>query len=77
MTSYTTIDIDSEIGKQLPVINIFYYRYNGKIIRVHEREIWNRLPKDKRHIYKSIISLPDFSWTKRASLVQLLKAISE
>lgn len=77
MTSYTTIDIDNEISKQLPVINIFYYRYNGKIIRVHEREIWNRLPKDKRHIYKSIISLPDFSWTKRASLVQLLKAISE
>ena len=77
MTSYTTIDIDNEIAKQLPVINIFYYRYNGKIFRVHEREIWNRLPKDKRHIYKSIISLPDFSWTKRASLVQLLKAISD
>ena len=77
MTSYTTIDIDNEIGSQLPVIRIYYYRYKGKIFRVHEREIWNRLPKEKRHIYKSIIALPDFSWTDRKSIVQLLKAISD
>lgn len=77
MTSYSTIDLESEDDRQLPVIHIFHYRYKGEIIKVHEREIWRRLPKDKRHIYKSIISLPTFSWVDRASLVQLLKAITD
>lgn len=77
VTSYTTIDLENEADRQLPIIYLYYYRYNGKVIKVHERDIWNHLPKDKRHIYKTIISLPDFSWTRRESLVQLLQAITK
>ena len=73
--STTTIDLTTEDDMKFPVIDWFFYYYNGKIIRVHEREIWRNLPKDKRRIYKTIISQPNFSWTKKESLVELLKAI--
>jgi len=76
VTSYSTIDLESEDDRRLPLIHIFYYRYNGEIFKTHEREVWRRLPKDKRHIYKSIISLPDFTWVHRESLVKLLKGIT-
>lgn len=76
-TSYSTIDLEGEGEHMLPLIRNYYYRYNGELVRVHEREISRRLPKDKRHIYKSIISLPTFTWTDKNSLVQLLKAITE
>lgn len=77
VAAFSTIDLESEDERQLPVIRIYHYLYNGKMIRVHEREIWNKLPKDKRHMYRSIVSLPDFSWTSRSSLVQLLRAITD
>ncbi len=77
VTSYTTIDLEAEDDRRLPMIHIFYYLYNGKLIKTHEREVWRVLPKAKRHIYKSIISLPDFKWVDRQSLVKLLNAISE
>lgn len=76
-TSYTTIDLESEDDRTLPLIRVYYYRYNNEIIKVHEREIKRRIDKEKMHMYKSVISLPDFSWVRRESLAQLLKAISD
>lgn len=75
--SYSTIDLTPTDGMQLPVIHNFYYLYNHKIIRVHERDITRVLPKSKKHAYKSILALDDFSWTSAKSLMQLLRAITE
>ncbi len=74
--SFTTIDLENQEDMSLPLIRQFYYLYEGKIIKVHEREISRRLPKSKRHLYKSVMSLPDFSWVDVASLMKMLKAIS-
>lgn len=76
-TSYATIDLEPEDDRTLPLIRVFYYRYNNEIIKVHEREIKRRVAKEKMHMYKSILALPDFSWTRRESLIKLLKAISD
>lgn len=77
LLQYTTIDLSTEDDYLLPLIDIFYYQYNGKIVRVHERDIWRALPKDKRRLFKTIIGKDDFSWTKEESLMELLKYISE
>ena len=74
--SYTTIDLNNG-DNALPIINHFYYMYNGEIIKVHERELSRILPKSKRRIYKTIISMDGFQWVDRKSLVTLLEAISK
>lgn len=74
--SYSTIELEQQEGIQLPIINHFYFLYNGKMIRVHEREISRLLPKDKRRLYKTVIGDDKFSWVDAESLLRLLKAIS-
>ena len=74
--SYSTIDLEQRDSIQMPVIEHFYYLYEGKFVRVHEREISRLLPKEKKRLYKTIISLDDFSWIDKKSLLKLLKAIS-
>ena len=71
----STIDIEEEKEIDLPTIDKFFYLYNGKFVPVHERNIIRVIPKDKRHIYRSVISLPDFKWTDKDSLIQLLKVL--
>jgi hypothetical protein len=75
--SYSTIDLTAYEDQELPIIYIFYYLYNGKLVRVHEREISRLLDKEKKRRYKTILSLPEFNWTDRESLVNLLKAITD
>ena len=77
--SYSTIDLSKSEDIQMPIVPHYYYLYNGELIRVHEREISRRLPKDKeiRRMYKTIISMNDFTWVDKESLMKLLKAISE
>jgi hypothetical protein len=74
--SYSTIDMENRDSIQMPVIERFYYLFDGKYIKVHEREISRLLPKEKRRLYKTIISQDGFSWIDKQSLLQLLKAIS-
>ena len=72
-----TVDINNEDDYKLPIIPVYYMFYNGKMLKVHERTLWNRLPKDKRRFFKTITEQPDFNWTDDAQLMKLLKAISE
>ncbi len=73
--STATIDISTEDDYQFPLIDIFYYRFNGKFVRVHERNLQRVLTKEQKRIMKSHIMLPDFSWTKEESLLKLLKGL--
>ena len=75
--STTTIKLNNEDDYKLPVIPVYYMLYNGKILKVHERTLWNHLPKDKRRIFKTIVGMDNFNWTNDAQLMKLLKAISE
>jgi hypothetical protein len=74
--SYSTIDLEHRDSIQMPVIEHFYYLYEGQFIRVHEREISRMLPKEKRRLYKTVISQDDFSWVDKDSLLKLLRMIS-
>lgn len=73
--STTTIDISSEDDYLFPLIDIYYFRYKGKFVRSHERNLGRALPKDKQRMLKTFVNMPDFSWTDEQSLLRLLKAL--
>ena len=76
--STATTDLNTEEDYKFPIFSHYYYFYNGEVIKVHEREISNHLPKDKelKRKYRTIIGLDSFRWTDEASLIKLLQAIS-
>lgn len=73
--STATIDISTEDDYNFPLIDIFYFRLNGKFIRTHERTLERVLPKEKRRILRTYENMEGFSWTDSESLLKLLKAI--
>jgi hypothetical protein len=75
--STATIDISTEEDYQFPLINIYYYRLNGKFVRVHERNLFRVLNKEQRRMLKTYMSLPDFSWSNEEMLKKILKALQK
>jgi len=75
--STATIDISTEDDYNFPLIDIFYYRLNGKFIRTHERILERTLSKEKRRMLRTYENMEGFSWTDSDSLLKLLKAIHE
>ncbi len=75
--STTTIDINTEEDYKLPVFRHFYMQLDGQMVKVHERELNRKLNKEQRAMMKRIMALPDFSWQREETLMQLLKAISK
>ncbi len=76
MLSSTAITINED-DIDLPYTHVYYYRYRGKWLRVHERDIDHALPRSKREAYKVALSMPGFSWTDPHSLMDLLRSISD
>lgn len=73
--STATIDISTEDDYNFPLIDIFYFRLNGKFVRTHERILERALPKEKRRLLRTFENMEGFSWTDRDSLLKLLKAL--
>ena len=73
--STATIDISTEDDYNFPLIDIFYFRLNGKFVRTHERILERALPKEKRRMLRTFENMEGFSWTDRDSLLKLLKAL--
>lgn len=71
----TSIDLNNEEDYLFPLINIYYYRIDGKFVRCHERSLSHILDKEKKRIMRTFVTLPDFSWTDEQSLLKLLKGI--
>jgi hypothetical protein len=59
-----------------PLVNIYYFKLKGKFVRCHERELYRHVPKDRRHDYEVALSMPNFSWTSRQSLMDVLRSIT-
>ncbi len=75
MVSVSSIDLIPDEDKHYPLAKYYFYFIDGKALTVNERSLATIVPKDKRRIFKSIISFPDFSWGNPQSLKRLLKAI--
>lgn len=71
----TSVDLNGEEDYMFPLINLYFFRLNGKFVRCHERMLGQMLDKEKKRLMRSYISLPDFSWTDDKSLMKLLKGL--
>ncbi len=72
--SYTSIDLQDDV--QMPLVNHYFFRLNGKFVKAHDRELSRMLSKEQKRRMKTIMATDSFSWVDRDSLVRLLKAIS-
>ena len=73
----TTMDFNTSEDYKFPLIDLFFYRLNGKYVKCHERNLQYMLNKDKekKRIIRTFCSMKDFSWTDKDSLLKLLKAL--
>lgn len=75
MVSFSPIDLIADEDRLYPLAKYYFVFTNGKPLSANERSLSAIVPKDKRRIFKTIISLPDFSWGDPQSLKRLLKAV--
>ncbi len=75
MVSFSSIDLIADEDRLYPLAKYYFVFTNGKPLPANERSLSAIVPKDKRRIFKTIISLPDFSWGDPQSLKRLLKAV--
>lgn len=75
--STTTVDINTEDDYKLPVFRHYYMCLKGQFVKVHERNLGRVLSKEQRTMMKRVMAMPDFSWQREESLMQLLRAITE
>lgn len=70
--SATSVEAPDE-DYSFPLVNQFFLEINGKVVRSHERTIRRMLPKAKRDRLDFYMKQPDFSWSDRKSLCQVLE----
>ena len=75
MVGVTTADLSMEQDILFPLVDIYYYRLNGKYVRVHERNLKQALNKEKRRLMTSVMATEGFSWSDEGSLLKLLRMI--
>jgi hypothetical protein len=69
------MDINTDEDYKFPLIDLFYYRINGQFVKCHERNLQYILNKEKKRIVRTFVTMDDFSWTDKDSLMKLLKAL--
>lgn len=71
----TTLDAH-ESDFDYPIDYVYYYYFKDKWVRVYDRGVWKIIPKKKRDIYKEVTTQADFTWSNAASLMTLLRKIT-
>ncbi len=71
----TPMDFNTDEDYKFPLIDLYFYRINGRYVKCHERNLQYILSKEKKRIVRTFVTLNDFSWTNPDSLLKLLKAI--
>lgn len=68
-------DIPNKEDRSYPLVNYFFFEINDKIIRVHERDIYRVLPKNKHRIFKTMINSPQFDFGNQECLKRILREL--
>lgn len=71
----STMDLNTAEDYKFPLIDLYFYRINGKFVKCHERNLQYILNKEKKRIVRTFVTMKDFSWTDKQSLMNLLKAL--
>ncbi len=77
MVGSTSTDVAENDQYEFPVINNYFYRLNGKFVRVHERDIKRVASKEQFRLVRSIMLQPEFTWSDEKALIQILGILSK
>lgn len=75
MIGYSYAELADEQDLHFPIIQLYFFRLNGKFVLAHERNLKWVLNKEKRRLMESMMIDKSFSWTDEQSLLKLLKTI--
>ena len=75
MVGFTTAELANEQDLRFPIVNVYYYRLDGKFVPVHERQLKRVLSKERQRLMESAMAEKGFSWTDEQSLLRLLRLI--
>lgn len=77
LTSYVNVTSMESMdeAQTYPLMHVYYYEINGKILKVHERPILKYADKDKRRLISAIIQQPDFTWKNEERLLEILELL--
>lgn len=75
MLTTSSLDLNTDEDYKFPLINLYYYRINGKFVKCHERNLQYILNKEKKRMVRTFVTMDGFSWTDEESLIRLLKAL--
>jgi len=77
MVGYSTAELSDYHDLRFPVVNLYFYKIDGKIIKVHERKLKQILNKEQRRKMETVIARKGFSWTDENWLKELFKTIEK
>ena len=75
MIGYSYAELADEQDLHFPIIQLYFFRLNGKFVLAHERNLKRVLNKEKRRLMETMMIDKSFSWTDEQSLLKLLKTI--
>ena len=75
MIGYSYAELADEQDLHFPIIQLYFFRLNGKFVLAHERNLKRVLNKEKGRLMESMMIDKSFSWTDEQSLLKLLKTI--
>ena len=71
----SSMNLNTEEDYKFPLVDLYFYRINGQFVKCHERNLQYILNKEKKRIVRTFVTMDDFSWTEKESLLKLLKAL--
>ena len=71
----SSMNLNTEEDYKFPLVDLYFYRINGQFVKCHERNLQYILNKEKKRIVRTFVTMDDFSWTEKESLMKLLKAL--
>ncbi|MBQ8867243.1 MAG: hypothetical protein IJ013_05945 [Bacteroidaceae bacterium] len=72
LVSAASVDPSDE-DNLYPLVNTYFLEIDGKVVKAHERVLMRMLPKAKRGRLEFYMQMPDFSWSDKNSLRQVLE----
>ncbi|MGN0221665.1 MAG: hypothetical protein ACI4BA_06035 [Prevotella sp.] len=73
--SVGTVERTAAEDKDYPLIDYYFMDFQDRQVLMEDRKLYRIVPKNKRRLYKDIISAPDFSWASPESLCKLMDLI--
>lgn len=63
--------------EEFPIHRIYFFHYNGKYVRVNDRDLYKYVPKEKRGVFNTVTQMDEFDWYNETWLMKLLKYMSK